>query len=195
MKARILGVDAAEWREVLVRDGHDVYHLPRYVTLMAAYDSGSPAALYVEDGPGRRLLLPVILRDLGQGRQDAISPYGYPGPIAHRGADAEFVSAAMACAVELLAREHVVALFVRLHPLLPIDGLDAVGTLVNHGQTVVIDLSLSEEQLWREMRKNHQRDIARSRRDGCRFAFEGFASVIRGLQAHLPGDDGTARCR
>ena len=47
-----------------------------------------------------------------------------------------------------------------------------VGTLVKQGVTVVVDLSLSEEKMWRQTRENHRRDIARSQRDGHEFGFE-----------------------
>ena len=84
----------------------------------------------------------------------------------------------MTAAVSCLRSAGAVALFVRLHPILRVEGLAAVGTVVKHGETVVIDLSKSEEQMWRQMRQNHRRDIVRSQREGHVFEFE------RSAEAH-----------
>ena len=171
MRARLIGVDAPEWSAILAGNPHDIYHLPGYVS-RARQETGTPTALFVEDGVNRRLLLPLIIRDVGEGHQDAVTPYGYPGPIADRGDDPQFIAAALTAGIRSLDSEGIVSLFARLHPLIRVDGLDAISTLVNHGETVVIDLSLSEEELWSQTRENHRRDIARSQRSGHRFAFE-----------------------
>ncbi len=128
--------------------------------------------MLVEEGSRPRLLLPLTLLDLVDGHRDALTPYGYSGPIADRATDARSVAAAMTAAIGCLRSEGIVSLFVRLHPLIPVEGLDAVGTLVRHGETVVIDLSLTESEMWQQTRQNHRRDIARSQRNGHEFAFE-----------------------
>jgi lipid II:glycine glycyltransferase (peptidoglycan interpeptide bridge formation enzyme) len=51
-----------------------------------------------------------------------------------------------------------------LHPLFPIDttALNDFGTVVQSGETVAVDLTLTEERLWRQMRSNHRRDVTRT---------------------------------
>jgi len=60
----------------------------------------------------------------------------------------------------------VVSAFVRLHPLLNPVPPTGIGTLVRHGETVSIDLTLPTEELWAQTRLNHRRDITRAVRLG-----------------------------
>jgi len=156
---------------VLARAPHDFYHLPAYVELSSrTTDQGEPVGLLVRDGE-RALLQAAVLRDIpGESRwRDATSPYGYPGPLL---AGAEPSNPFAASALEALSAElrsrGVLALFVRLHPLLNEDCsvLGSRGTLVQHGETVVVDLSLPEDELWRQTQSGHRNEINRARRAG-----------------------------
>lgn len=150
---------------MLSRADHDFHHLPSYLELVAQPDE-KPCAFVAESGE-HGLLFPLLLRpvptQLGMGEQmlDAISPYGYPGPIVTRGAPIEFVQAALRGFVELLAQKNVVAGFFRLHTILNSpDQFGDLGELVNHGPSVYIDLTHSEEELWAQTRRGHKRDLA-----------------------------------
>ena len=63
-----------------------------------------------------------------------------------------------------LRQQSVVSAFLRLHPLLSADAeaLSRFGSLVQSGETVAVDLTLSEDALWRQMRSNHRRDVTKS---------------------------------
>jgi len=172
MKARIIEPDAPEWAEVLAATRHDVYHLPGYVSTSAPADGGRAVALFVEESADRRLLIPLVLRAASDDLTDATSPYGYPGPLVTGEPSIAFVGEAMKHGIARLREAGVVSLFIRLHPLITVDGLERVGAVVPHGEGVIIDLSLSEEELWRQTRANHRRDINRSTRSGHTFAFE-----------------------
>jgi len=115
--------------------------------------------------------MPLVLRGMQDGASDAISPYGYAGILSDRPKDQSFHRAAMDAAIELLRAEGVVSLLLRLHPLLPVDGIGHLGQTVAI-PTVVVDLSGTPEQIWSGMRKNHRRDIERARRLGHEFQFE-----------------------
>jgi hypothetical protein len=165
----LLGPDAADWGDALARATHDVYHLPEYVVMDAPLSGGAPAAVRYDE-PGRVLLLPLVLRPIpDSGLRDAVSPYGYPGPVSNAGPDdSEFWARACRAVVELLRKEGVVTAFVRLHPLLPapVAVLSNVGTIVHHGQTVSVDLSLDAEEMWRQTRRTHRNQINKARRAG-----------------------------
>ena len=60
----------------------------------------------------------------------------------------------------------LVSAFVRLHPLLNPEPPLGIGVLVQHGETVSVDLALSKEALWVQTRLNHRRDITRALRLG-----------------------------
>jgi hypothetical protein len=165
MKTELIDPDAPAWVEVLGRVRHDFYHLPAYVTLSAAYESGAAKALLVDDG-SRGMLLPLVIRPIPGGGSDVASPYGYPGPLIWGSADPDFVRAAFVAGVDHLRSEGVVSLFVRLHPLLDEVPPVGVGRLVTHGETVSIDLSQSIDDIWGQTRNNHRRDIGKAERLG-----------------------------
>ena len=157
-EGRLLSPSAPQWADVLPRTDHDVYHLPEYVSLDANVSGGTPAAFWYRE-EGHAFLLPLILRDIPDSDlRDAVSPYGYPGPVSDAShEDTAFWRRACDQMVETLGANGVVATFVRLHPLLPVplDVLDGAGAVIHHGETVSVDLSLSLEEMWRATRRDH----------------------------------------
>jgi RimJ/RimL family protein N-acetyltransferase len=161
LTAELLTVDSPQWPAFLAATDHDFYHLPGYVALCAEWENGKARALLVRGDRGS-LLLPVIIRDIPSGGQDAVSPYGYPGPLVMGDEDPEFLRRAVAEGVRALRRDGVVSLFARLHPILNAAPPDKVGTAVCHGETVSIDLSLPAATIWSQTRENHRRNIVRA---------------------------------
>ena len=164
------------WEAALEGMGHDVYQLPGYVALAAHMQpNGRPLGVLVERGPDR-LLLPLIIQPIpseiygGDASRDAVSPRGYAGPIVRAAPDdsGPFLDEALTAAFGALRDLGVVSAFVRLHPLfeLPLPVLSRHGTIVEHGDSVSIDLGRSEDELWRQMRSNHRRDITAATRAG-----------------------------
>jgi hypothetical protein len=171
MKAELLDAGDARWASFLVDARHDFYHLPAYVDLCAAQENGEPFALIVEDGD-RSMLLPMIIRPIPGGATDAISPYGYPGPLLRGTDDPAFLSDALAAGGAMLGARGIISLFVRLHPLLNPTPPTGVGTVVRHGDTVSVDLTLPIEELWRQTRSGHRNEINRARRLGRVASFD-----------------------
>ncbi|WP_430782649.1 GNAT family N-acetyltransferase [Actinoplanes sp. G11-F43] len=171
MTAMLLEPAAREWKETLQHVGHDMYHVPDYVVLDARLYGGTPAAFHFER-EGRRLLIPLILRDIpDSGLKDAISPYGYPGPVSSS-SDVSFWEAACAALVGVLSDSSVVSAFIRLHPLLPAPVLTSHGKLVHHGETVSMDLTVSEDEMWKQTRSDHRNHINRAKRSGTEIVFD-----------------------
>jgi hypothetical protein len=174
-RAALLDPAAPEWTEALRQTGHDLYHEPDYVALDAGLSRGTPAAFWYSQGD-RHLLMPLIVRDIpGSDRRDAVSPYGYPGPVSNTSPrDTEFWTGACAAMIDTLRGERLVTVFVRLHPLLPpaMPVLRQYGTLVRHGETVSMDLTVSLEEMWRQTRSDHRNHINRARRDGTQVVFD-----------------------
>jgi hypothetical protein len=168
----LLEPDDADWTGALTQSRHDVYHLSGYASLEAERCGGTATAFRYADGDGV-LLLPLILRDVpGTDLRDAVSPYGYPGPLG--GGDAAFWERACRAMVDLLGEQGVVTAFVRLHPLLPAPAaaLAQTGTLVHHGRTVSVDLTLDPEQIWQQTHRTHRNQINKSRRAGVSVVFD-----------------------
>ena len=166
-EAVLVGPEDLAWTDALARIGHDVYHTPEYVRLDAEL-SGGAAAAFVYADEGKVLLLPLVLRSVpGSDLRDATSPYGYSGPVsgAHPD-DMGFWGGACEAMVELLCEQGIVTAFVRLHPFLPasVDALGKVGTVIRHGETVSVDLSLSVEEMWKQTHRTHRNQINKARR-------------------------------
>ncbi len=187
MTVDLLPPGSPAWDEVLRRTEHDFYHLPEYLAFAARMDGGEPRAVHVREGD-RELLLPVLVRDVGGGLRDAGSPYGYPGPLV-AGGDVAFATAALLAARERLAREGIVTLFVRGHPVLGPPLPDEIGTVVDHGPTVSIDLELPPQELWRQTRPSYRQQISRALREGHRVfldeRFERMAAFVEIYRATM----------
>lgn len=165
LHGRLLDCDAPEWEKMLGVVPHDFHHLPAYVKLSATEEGARACALYVSDGL-RDLLLPLLIRRIPGGGFDAMSPYGYPGPIGTGVEDPEFLKDALVAGLQVLREAGLVSVFVRLHPLLNPAPPGGIGTLVSHGDTVSIDLTISAEEQWARTRRNHRQDITRAMRLG-----------------------------
>lgn len=171
METRLLRPGAPEWAGALSRMTHDFYHLPSYAAMQADWEGGQATALYVCDGRDE-LLMPLLVRPIPGGGRDARTPYGYAGPVTTAPADRAFVEASLLAGTEFLAAEGLVSLFARLHPILNADLKENVGTIVTHGDTVVVDLSLSVDELWRQTRSGHRTEISAAKRSGQRVVFD-----------------------
>ncbi|MFC4069237.1 GNAT family N-acetyltransferase [Actinoplanes subglobosus] len=171
MTASLLEPEAREWKETLQHVGHDMYHVPDYVVLDARLYGGVPAAFHYEHH-GRRVLIPLILREIpGTDLKDAISPYGYPGPVGST-RDRLFWETACTALVDTLRDAGIVSAFIRLHPLLDAPVLGSHGTLVYHGETVSMDLTVSEDEMWKQTRADHRNHINRAKRAGTEIVFD-----------------------
>jgi hypothetical protein len=162
--AEFISPEDPRWEKLLQTCRHDFYHLPEYVKLCAKSEGATPAAFYAEDGHAAflaPLLLRPIPRNLGapEGWSDAVSPYGYSTPLvtpSEVSLDRFLDSFRHAACVRGL-----VTAFFRLHPLLSLnhEDLSKFGQLIKHGQTVFIDLSNSDEEVWKQISPDHRRNI------------------------------------
>ena len=173
MRAEIIGRQDSRWRSFLAASRHDFYHLPAYVDLCARQEGGEPAAFWAEQGAAA-MLIPMVLRPLPRGLaqdpgwRDAGAPYGYPCPLLLGSPGEDTVAAFLKAFREVGAAAGIVSAFLRFHPLLPLPGapFQALGALVEQGQTVYLDLDLSLEELGRQTRPNHLADVRKLEREG-----------------------------
>jgi hypothetical protein len=185
MQTAFLDPDDARWAAFLKRTRHDVYHRPAYVRLAARHEGGAPTAFYAEaddreEGDRAAFLVPLVLRSLPDALdapdawRDAVSPYGYPAPLATPGSEAAHAAFWEAFYEETRAR-NLVSVFLRLHPLLETPALPDDAVRLRHGRTVVLDLQRAHEAYWRTLRRDHRRDIDRLRDEGFRARLDDWA--------------------
>ncbi len=179
LKAGIIGPGDREWTAALAAVAHDAYHLPSYVEFASRSEAHGVPSAFVAVYDGRVFLVPLLVREISAelsvepGWLDATGPRGYPGPVAGpRGAgdDPAFVERAVDAMIEVLRDRRIVTAFVRCHPLLspPAHLLCHGGTIVEHGESVSMDLAVPEAETWNLIRENHRRSITRARREGYR---------------------------
>lgn len=174
MNIEILALDDPLWRETLINLPHDVYHLPEYLALEAKRTNTSPEACLITDG-NKIFFVPYLIRsckdiDPNSSIYDLISPYGYPGILLSQEAQNTpgFPDRAFEQFKQILKTKGICSAFLRLHPILSdrLTEIFAPDTFINNGETVSIDLTLSEEKIWAHTRKGHQSTINKCKRLG-----------------------------
>ena len=189
MQAELLRPADARWLDFLGACRHDFYHLPAYVELCARHEGGEAAAFWAAEG-GAAMLIPMVLRplpaelDSGRGWLDAVAPYGYPCPLVRGEPGAEALASMLWAFREAGAAAGIVCAFLRMHPLLPLPEAPfrAFGELIEHGETVYLDLALPREELDRQTRANHLADVRKLEREGFTVrvdAWERMADFVR----------------
>ncbi|BDU71224.1 GNAT family N-acetyltransferase [Mesoterricola silvestris] len=176
MRPEFLRPGDPAWAAFLEGAPHDFYHLPAYVELCARMDGGEAAAFLATDG-GRAMLMPLVLRPVPGGPwRDACAPYGYPCPLFRGEPSPEGVGAFLEAFAAAGAAAGLVSAFFRFHPLLPVpEGpFERFGTVVDHGQTVFLDLDLPPEELERQTRVNHRADARKLLAGGFRVEVDGW---------------------
>ncbi|MDR3562967.1 MAG: GNAT family N-acetyltransferase [Negativicutes bacterium] len=180
MQMELLSTQDKRWREMLAGLRHDVYHLPEYCSLCAGHEGGVPAAVYATDDAGNKFLLPIIIRPvpfgaIGQPLFDATSPFGYPGPLVKLTDSGEaWLKALGSLLKDFLRNNKIISLFCRLHPILdvPRQSFELPGTVVQHGETVSLDLSVTDAEGFSQMSRCHRREINKARDRGYLFVVD-----------------------
>lgn len=176
MEVSLLSPEDPTWQQEVEAVAHDFYHLPGYCALEAER-LGGRATLVRYAGKHGRVLVPLVVRPVSVAGKvvpdafDATSPYGYPCPLyvgeAAQRVGAEFLRGFR----EVLQAEGVCSVFLRLHPLLQVppeieEHMADQGTVHEHGETVYMDLTRSEEEQFSEVRSRWRTLLRKYRRTG-----------------------------
>ena len=170
------GADDPAW-DGLVREAasFDFYHCASYHALAEARGEGRAVLFAYREGV-TAVALPLLLRRVAEvpGLEssrwlDATSVYGYSGPVSVGPPPSDETLARFQEALRQRLREmSVVAVFSRLHPLLPQPRLlRDLGRIERLGPTASIDLSLPLEEQRRAMAPAHRNQVNKLRRSGA----------------------------
>lgn len=177
------------WAETLNQLRHDIYHLADYVTLESRRNQGIPEAIVIADGD-KIFFVPYLLRQCDDicdqdsaDLFDVVSPYGYPGILLSEAAASTpgFPDAAMAEFKRVLSVKGVCSAFLRLHPILNhnINELFNPNPFTFNGETISIDLTLPESEIWSHTRKDHRNKINKCKRAGMTARMVPFKDYIQ----------------
>ena len=190
MNIQILDWHNPLWVATLKELCHDVYHLPIYNYLEAKRTKTSAEAFLLQDGD-RIFFVPYLLRScndiiLDESKItdifDVTSAYGYPGILLSEAAKNTpgFADAAINEFKYQLRSKGVCSGFFRLHPIFG-DNFQQIfqpDTFTVLGETISVDLTLSEPEIWAQMRRGHQSRINKCKRLGINARVVPFAGYI-----------------
>jgi hypothetical protein len=188
MHTDFLSPSDSRWNEALRALRHDIYDLPEYAAVCLKCDEAAPVAFYAREGE-QFALIPLLQRFLPSSLRapvswsDAASPYGYSSALFTGGAEWSF--RAVNAFVEACAERQIISVFVRLHPLLPsVPALDSAGKRVRHGETVHVDLTVPEDEIRLQMRRDHLHDIRRLQFQGFKIVLDDWSLYDRFIQIY-----------
>jgi hypothetical protein len=178
MNVQIIDLQNTLWLKTLEKLRHDVYDLPEYAALESSRTNTTPEAVVIVDGD-KIFFAPYLLRrcddilppeSKSEAIFDAVSPYGYPGLLLSEAAanTPGFPDFAMNELTGALKSKSVCSAFFRLHPILncKFNEIFHPGTFTVSGETVSVNLKLSEAELWAHTRRGHQSTINKCKRLG-----------------------------
>lgn len=159
--------DEATWNAAVSAANADVFHAAWFHDLARIRGEGTPR-LFVVRSTNALVVVPLLLRPIpGTDDYDATSVYGYVGPASSGSGTQADVAAFQRALRSALARERVISVFSRLHPLSGETAwLDGLGATVEDGTTVSIAVDVPPAQRRAAYRGSHRREIARLRREG-----------------------------
>lgn len=178
MKIQVIGLSDSLWLETLQQLRHDIYHLPEYLYLESIRNNALAEAILIAEDD-KIFFLPYLLRQCDDIFDqsltikqvfDAVSPYGYPGILLSEKAAStkEFLDLAINQLISVLLAKKVCSAFFRLHPILN-SGFQKFFSPDNchvNGETVSVNLKLSEAEIWIQTRREYRTSINKLKRSG-----------------------------
>jgi lipid II:glycine glycyltransferase (peptidoglycan interpeptide bridge formation enzyme) len=158
----------SDWRDELGNYKKDWYHTWDYHFIAKNNHEGTPLLFVLIDGE-ERIALPLLLRDIPNsgGYFDLHSVYGYPGLLFNHSKAYLKYDLFIEALQGWCAEKSVVSIFSRLNSLVLEDDFSLKG-IVAKGETVVVDLTLTEDEQKSLYRKNYRNLIRKLERDGFR---------------------------
>jgi hypothetical protein len=185
MEIQIIDCHSNRWFQILQQLQHDVYHLSEYVYLESCRTRTTGEAFLLVDKE-RIFFLPYLLRKCddieNEENFDAISPYGYPGILLSEAAanTSGFPDLALQEMKQTFKSKKICSAFIRLHPILNAncDRIFSPQVFTNNGQTISVNLKLSDGEIWAHTRKGHQSTINKCKRLGFKVRIVPFPEYI-----------------
>lgn len=140
---------------------YDIYHTYSYHNISKNNGEDSLVLLYAEDV----LAWPLFAKKIPKtAYYDLSSAYGYPSPLFKE--DNTNQKKIIEESLEFFSKKNFISIFSRLHPIISQDLIDIECNFIQKkGEIVYVDLTHSLGTIFKNFRKNHQRDIKRLLRD------------------------------
>ncbi|MEB3179191.1 MAG: FemAB family protein [Nostocaceae cyanobacterium] len=183
MDVKIIDLADSLWMETLQNIRHDIYHLPEYLYLESRRIKATPEAILIADGD-KIFFLPYLLRQcqdifdseattpevFAQEVFDIISPNGYCGILLNEAAESspEFLDLAINELMNMFRKKQICSGFLRLNPILNqrFPEFGQPNLYARKGETVSVDLTQNETDIWQQTRPEHRTRINKCKRAG-----------------------------
>ncbi|MDZ5470445.1 GNAT family N-acetyltransferase [Bacillus sp. 31A1R] len=163
-----------EWDSIIDNlESKDIYFYQAYSSLYSKLESGQPFLFVFHNKSGNTICYPFIKRSLNtldflkadssfEQVYDITTPYGYGGPL-YDVMDEESINKFRGEFQEYCREENIVSEFIRFHPMLKNhEHLSNSLEVLAVNQTIFIDLTQNEEDIFNHYHKNHQRNIRKA---------------------------------
>lgn len=164
----VISIDDALWDQYIKRlpeEKQDIYFTRQYCFADQQLKDGH-AELYVYVRDDAFVVYPYVRRQirdssLKQPYYDIETPYGYGGPVANRD-DPELLECFETEFLDYCKKKHIIAEFIRFHPLLKNENSFGQNIEVLHNRTTVwLDLKKSLDEIWMADISKQNRNIIR----------------------------------
>lgn len=149
------------WDQEISKYIFDIYHLSGWINSSTGIDKGRPKGI-VAEYKNKKFFLPIIIRTIDNKYWDAISPYGYGGPVIDISLTHDEIDIILEDIKTFLHKEGCVSLFIRLNPVINKEWSTIIGTSITQGFTLISDLAKSEIEHWQETQNQHRRGIKKA---------------------------------
>lgn len=151
------------------RDGHlahpDVYFTPEYGRAVTDEHSGERWTSVQRFGGAWQM--PLVIRPLGDGLSDAVSPYGYAGVSVDPGLDPRETAAVWPDVLAELRDHGLVSIFLRHSPLVPQAALpEGARPVITGHPTQLVDVA-DPEQTWAQLRGRCRTSVRKAEKLGA----------------------------
>lgn len=172
----------------------DIYFCESYLKLVADEESTPVCAICEEEN--KLLLLPFLLKKYKE-YFDFETPYGYGGPITNTN-DNDWIQKALKALFEYFTSQNYIAGFVRFHPLIEnADFCRSICRVIDDRKTVIIDTSVSPEEIWQNQINSKNRNMIRkAEKSGLEFIrdndfvyLDSFKKLYNGTMSRLEAAD------
>lgn len=161
---------SAQW-DAIVRSfaDWDVYYLSGYVKAFQIHGDGKPYLIYYQDNGLRAIYVYMRRETVLPGVYDTVTPYGYGGVLFEGNCSEQNRKAYWTEYVAKMRDEHIVADFVRYHPMLKnAEPMKDVSDVIDLGHTIAMDLT-SPDVIWDKIVSKNRNMIRKAEKNGIVF--------------------------
>jgi len=181
-------IERTKWRNICRKfDIIDIWYYPEYLRLFELHGDGEPFLFVYYETNEKMVIYPFMKRPINRipGFQevnpdlfDISSPYGYGGYL--RNNDLVNMENFSHCFREFCRENNIISEFIRFNPILQnVEYAPKNVDIKQYNQTIVIDLSLTENDIWLKMNQTCRNKVRKAMKNNLYIYFDGNFDYIK----------------